>query len=308
MICPRSIYHPLPNIQAHQEIPLQVTPVIHALVHPFQVPVAPGIALNRFVNSYLIASETITLIDMGVAGCETRIFEYIRSIGRDPSDISLVVLTHSHPDHIGAARAIRETTGCSVAAHPAERVWIEDVERQNRERPVPGFATLVGGPVPIDHELNGGDAIDTDGTGAYEFLVMHTPGHSAGSISLFMPGEGALFSGDVIPVAGDLPVYDDTRESIRSVRLLMSVQAIRVLLSAWDEPRYGKAAYGQMNRAFAYLKTIHEAVRAYAGDDDPDPMELTRKAAAVLGLPPQAVNPLLARTFASHLQARGEDL
>jgi glyoxylase-like metal-dependent hydrolase (beta-lactamase superfamily II) len=129
---------------------MQVTPAIHALRHPFQVPVAPGIVLDRFVNSYLIVGETITLIDTGVASCETRIFEYIRSIGRDPSEISLVILTHSHPDHIGAARAIREATGCSVAAHPAERAWIEDVERQNRERPVPGFATLVGGPVPLE--------------------------------------------------------------------------------------------------------------------------------------------------------------
>ena len=182
---------------------MQVTPAIHALRHPFQIPVAPGIALDRFVYSYLIAGETNTLIDTGVAGCETRIFEYIRSIGRDPSEISLIILTHSHPDHIGAARAIRESTGCSVAAHPAERAWIEDVELQNQERPVPGFTTLVGGPVPLDFELDGGVTIDIDGTGKYEVEVMHTPGHSAGSISLFLPGNGALFSGDVIPVAGD---------------------------------------------------------------------------------------------------------
>ena len=287
---------------------MQVTPAIHALRHPFQVPVAPGIALDRFVFSYLIAGETITLIDTGVAGCETRIFEYIRSIGRDPSEISLIILTHSHPDHIGAARAIREATGCSVAAHPAERAWIEDVERQNRERPVPGFATLVGGPVSLDFELDGSVTIDIDGTGEYELEVIHTPGHSAGSISLFLPGNGALFSGDVIPVAGDLPVYDDAVESTRSIRLLRSVRGIRVLLSAWDEPRYGEAAYGQMDRALDYLRKIHAAVIASAGDGDPDPMELTRKTVAALGLPPQAVNPLLARTFAAYFRARNEDV
>ncbi len=148
---------------------MQITPAIHALRHPFQVPVAPGITLDRFVYSYLIAGETITLIDTGVAGSETRIFEYIQSIGRNPSEISLIVLTHSHPDHIGAARAIREATGCSVAAHPAERSWIEDVERQNQERPVPGFATLVGGSGTCSIlRLEGGVTIDTDGTGEYE--------------------------------------------------------------------------------------------------------------------------------------------
>ena len=287
---------------------MQVTPAIHALRHPFQIPVAPGIALDRFVYSYLIAGETNTLIDTGIAGCETRIFEYIRSIGRDPSEISLIILTHSHPDHIGAARAIRESTGCSVAAHPAERAWIEDVELQNQERPVPGFTTLVGGPVPLDVELDGGVTIDIDGTGKYEVEVMHTPGHSAGSISLFLPGNGALFSGDVIPVAGDLPVYDDVVGSVRSIRVLRGVRSVRVLLSAWDEPRYGDAAYERMDLALEYLRKIHAAVIASVGDGDPDPMELTRKTVAALGLPPQAVNPLLARTFAANLQARNENL
>jgi len=283
---------------------MQITPAIHALRHPFQVPVAPGIVLDRFVYSYLIAGETITLIDTGVAGCERTIFDYIRSIGRDPNEISLIILTHSHPDHIGAARAIRDATGCTIAAHAAERAWIEDVGRQNRERPVPGFDTLVGGPVPLDFELEDGCTIDTDGTAEYEVQVIHTPGHSAGSIALFMPGEGALFSGDAIPVAGDLPVYDDAAGSVRSIRLLRSVQGIRHLLSAWDEPRSGDAVYLQMDQALAYLQKIHKAVLASAGESDPGIMEVTKKTAEALGLPPQAITPLLARTFAANLQAR----
>jgi hydroxyacylglutathione hydrolase len=286
---------------------MQVTPAIHALRHPFRVPVAPGIALDRFVYSYIIAGETITLIDTGVAGCETQIFDYIRSIGRDPREISLIILTHSHPDHIGAARAIWEATACTIAAHAAERTWIEDVERQNRERPVPGFNTLVGGPVQLEFELEEGDTIDIDGTGAYDIQVIHTPGHSAGSISLFLQGEGALFSGDAIPVPGDLPVYDDAVASVRSIRLLRSIRGIRHLLSAWDEPRSGEEVYGQMDRALAYLKKIHETVLASAGGN-PEIMEVTRKTAAALGLPPQAASPLLARTFAANIRAGNTDL
>ena len=49
---------------------MQITPAIHALRHPFKIPVAPGIAIDRFVYSYILAGETITLIDTGVAGCE----------------------------------------------------------------------------------------------------------------------------------------------------------------------------------------------------------------------------------------------
>jgi hydroxyacylglutathione hydrolase len=287
---------------------MQITSAIHALRHPFQVPVAPGIDLDRFVYSYLIAGETITLIDTGVAGCEKRIFDYIRSISYDPSEVSLTILTHSHPDHIGAAQVIRKETGCSVAAHPAERAWIEDVERQNRERPVPGFETLVGGPVTVDYELEDGVTIDIDGSEEYEIEVLHTPGHSAGSIALFLQSEGALFSGDAIPVAGDLPVYDDAAKSVRSIRHLRAVRGIRVLLSAWDEPRSSDAVYETMDRAVEYLRKIHGAVIDSAGDSSSDPMELARRTVAALGLPAQVASPLLARTFAANLRVRDEDL
>jgi glyoxylase-like metal-dependent hydrolase (beta-lactamase superfamily II) len=283
---------------------MQIAPSIHALRLPFRVPIAPGFALERFVYSYLVYGRTITLIDTGVAGCEAQIFDSIRSTGRDPSEIALIILTHSHPDHIGAARVIQQATNCSIAAHPAERGWIEDVELQNRERPVPGFAALVGGSVQLDHELAEGDSIEPDETQAGEMLVFHTPGHSPGSISLFMHSEGALFSGDAIPVTGDLPVYDDALASVQSVKRLRELAGIQVLLSAWEEPRNGEEAYRQMDHALEYLQMIHEAVLAVAGTGSPDPMELARKTASAIGLPPQAVNPLLARTFAANLRVR----
>ncbi len=284
---------------------MQITPSIHALRHEFTVPIAPGVSLDRFVYSYLVYGETITLIDTGVAGSEKRIFDYIRSTGRDPSEITLTILTHSHPDHIGAARAIQHATFCGVAAHPAERAWIEDVELQNRERPVPGFATLVGGNVQLDFELVDGDSVETDETRTGEMQVIHTPGHSAGSISLFLHSEGALFTGDAVPVAGDLPVYDDAVASMQSVRRLRGLSGIRVLLSSWDEPGKGEEAYRRIDSALEYLGRIHEAVLASAGDETPDMAELTRKTAASLGLPPGAVNPLLTRTFAANLRVRG---
>ena len=283
---------------------MQITPSIHAIRHSFRVPVAHGIAIDRFVYSYLIYGEMITLIDTGVAGCEMQIFEYIRSTERNPSEIALIILTHSHPDHIGSARAIQRATGCSIAANRAERTWIEDVERQNRERPVPGFATLVGGSVQINNELVDGDAIEPDDTRAGEMQVFYTPGHSAGSISLFLHNEGALFSGDAIPVAGDLPVYDDAVLSVRSVKNLKAIRGIQVLLSSWDEPRRGDDAYRQMDLALNYLQHIHEVVLDNAGVGNPDLMELTIKSSNALGLPPQAVNPLLARTFAANLRVR----
>jgi hypothetical protein len=59
-----------------------------------------------------------------------------------------------------------------------------------------------------------------------------------------------------------------------------------------------------MDLALKYLQYIHEVVLDSAGEVNPDLMELTLKSAAVLGFPPQAVNPLLARTFAANLRVR----
>ena len=83
----------------------------------------------------------------------------------------------------------------------------------------------MGGPVHVDHDLVDGDIIETDETGAGEMLVFHTPGHSNGSISLLLQSERALFSGDAIPVAGDLPVYDNAALSVKSVKRLRGLPA-----------------------------------------------------------------------------------
>jgi hydroxyacylglutathione hydrolase len=286
---------------------MKISPSIDAIRHSFKIPITPNSSIDRFVYSYIIYGDTITLIDTGVAGGEVQIFETIRSSGRSPSEIALIILTHSHPDHIGSASAIQQKSGCCIAAHPAERAWIEDVDLQNRERPVPGFATLVGGSVNIDHELNEGDTIEPDETREGEMQVFATSGHSAGSISLFVHNEGALFSGDAIPIPGDIPVYDDALFSVRSVNKLKTIRGIRVLLSSWDEPRKDGYAYHQMDLALKYLQHIHEVVLDSAGVGNPDPIELTIKSAAILGLPPQIVNPLLERTFAANLRVRNRE-
>ena len=283
---------------------MQISPHIHALRLPFKIPVAPGITLDRFVNAFLIYGKAITLIDTGVAGCEREIFDYIRSTGRDPSEISLIVQTHAHPDHIGATQAIQKATGCAVAIHAAERPWIEDVALQNRERPVPGFDVLVGGPATVNRVLEDGDVLDLDGDHILDLIVFHTPGHSPGSVSLLLRYGGALFSGDAVPVPSDLPVYDDVEQSVQSIRRLNNLDGVAVLLSSWDEPRAGICACQRMNEALAYLQKVHDAVIESAGTGTPDPMDLCRRTAKVLGLPPQAVTPLLARTFAANMRAR----
>ena len=136
--------------------------------------------------------------------------------------------------------------------------------------------------------------------------VMHTPGHSSGSICLWLPEEGALFSADAVPVPGSMPIYQDILASVRSIQRLRRVQGIKFLLSAWDEPRLNGDAYRVMDEGLGYLQRIHNAVLKVAGEAGPDTgldsMELCRRTLAELGLPDAMANPLVARSFQSSLK------
>jgi hydroxyacylglutathione hydrolase len=286
-----------------------ITESIHALKIPFQVKEPSGRRVPRFVYTYLIYGEEICLIDSGVAFSESVILDYLRETGRSPEEISQMVLTHAHPDHIGAAAAVKKISGCSVAAHYADLEWIENTDQQLKDRPVPGFDALVGGPVKVDRILYDGDVIDLGGeTG---LRVLHTPGHSPGSISLWMPSKKALFSADAVPIPGEMPIYDDILSSARSIQRLRSIGDIEVLLSAWDDPRFGEDAYLAMDDGLDYLQRIHLAVIKSAGsiaspdpakiDAPKDPMEICRLAIGKLGLPAPMANPLTARSFRSSM-------
>jgi glyoxylase-like metal-dependent hydrolase (beta-lactamase superfamily II) len=294
---------------------MQVTDHIHALKIPFQVTAPSGAKLDRFVYAYLIYGKKIHLIDSGVAHSGERISDYIRSTGRDPKEIETLILTHSHPDHIGSAKYIRETTGCTVAAHSAEKSWIEDVDLQFKERPVPGFYSLVEGSVGVDRVLGDGDIVRLED--GLNLKVIHTPGHSAGSVSLLLLEEGALFSGDAILLAGDLPIYDDAVEYACSVETLKSVEGVKILLSSWDDPRSGEQIQQAMDGSLEYLKRINQAVLKVsksAAEDrcepeacaDPDPMTLARWVLREIGLPEVAANPLISRSFQSNLKNRNK--
>jgi len=280
-----------------------ITEHVHALRIPFQVHLPTGTTLERFVYSFLILGNRICLVDSGVASAEEVIFKTIEKAGRKPEEIDLLVLTHSHPDHIGAAKAIRDKTGCVVAAHGAEKGWIEDVDLQSRERPVPGFHNLVGGSVPVGRSLADGDVIELwDG---HRLKVIHTPGHSAGSICLLYEKEKVLFSADSVPIPGDVPIYGDIVESVRSLRKLKGLHGVDHLLAAWDKPRQGREAEETIDGGLQTLQLIHSIVTGLAADGDPgDPMELCRKVLAAMGLPPALANPLIARSFLSSLQAK----
>ncbi|KUL20997.1 MBL fold metallo-hydrolase [Streptomyces regalis] len=91
-----------------------------------------------------------------------------------------VVCTHSHNDHVGAAPALAARHGAPILLHPADAVL---------------WKTVHGLRVPDFWELIDGEDLTVAGT---ELRVLHTPGHSPGSVCLYAPELGALFSGDTL--------------------------------------------------------------------------------------------------------------
>lgn len=188
--------------------------------------------VKRYVNIYLITGENCYLIDSGVSGSEVLISEYLKSIGRKMADIKGVFLTHSHPDHIGAAAEIKRQTGCQVFAPIQGISWIEDIRKQFAERPIPNFLKLLSESVNVDHPLLDGEEIKLENRITIKALA--TPGHSDDSMS-YLLNNNIIFSGDVIPAPNDLPIFVNFDECIRSIERIRNTEEIENCCPAWDK-------------------------------------------------------------------------
>ncbi|MFC1942988.1 MBL fold metallo-hydrolase [Chloroflexota bacterium] len=280
----------------------QISDHIHSIRIPFKIPLSQDRFLERFVCTYLIYDDKIWLVDSGVSGSKDIIFNYIRETGRDPSEIAALVLTHAHPDHVGGALGVQTETECMIAAHGEEVQWIEDVALQNRERPVPGFQSLVEGSVNVNRILSDGDIIEL-GTGS-NLEVIHTPGHSKGHVALFYKNDAVMITGDCVPVRGDMPVYDDVASSLISIGKLLERDNLAVLLSSWDEPRYDSQAYNSLQEGIDYIRKIHrQVIRQKTNLASSDVRAVATMVCKELGFPDTTLNPLFFRTIEAHLSA-----
>ncbi|MBI0583851.1 MAG: MBL fold metallo-hydrolase [Methanomassiliicoccus sp.] len=272
-------------------------PTIHSINLPFKVPLSPTVSLDRSVNVFVVEGEDLALIDSGTKGSGKTILRRIRALGRRPNEVSKLFLTHSHPDHIGAAAEIVAATGCQVVAHAAERTWIEDPSIQKAERPVPGFDSLVGDAVTVGRRVGDGDVV---AMGGFDLKIVHTPGHSPGSITLWSRADRAAFTGDAVPVPGDLPIYDDAFATLGSLRKLRNL-GVETMLSAWADPLEGLGINRRLDEAVLLIQTIHRSVVRHSNGTDVTP-ELVQAVMVDLGLPGSSANPMMARTVRSHLQ------
>lgn len=280
---------------------MKITEKIHALKHRFFIPVNTELKLERFVYSFVIFGQrNVYLIDSGVQDSESAILNYIEGNGYSIRDIRTLILTHSHPDHIGSAASIKEKSDCEILAHEGEKEWMENIEKQFSDRPVPGFTSLVSKSVQVDKCVKDNDLIELEGSLSIKFI--HTPGHSKGSLSLLIENEGALICADCLLLPGALPIYEDALDTLQSINKLKEIKNVKWLLSSWDDPSSSDHIALKFSQSIGYIKAIHKHISGIENAKGYPPLELCKKVIEKMKLPPVAINPLVARAFQSNIR------
>jgi len=279
---------------------MKLTDKIHLLPLDFEIKLHAQ-KINRLVNSIIIFGEKITLIDTGVKGSAAKIFSYIKENGWHFADIETIILSHSHPDHIGAAAEIKRLTGCRVLAHEMEKGWIENIETQVKERPVPGFFDLVDAPVRIDGFLEHCQKFKADEDVSLE--IIHSPGHSRGSINILFEEDRILFTADSIPIKNDIPNYDNFNDLMKSLHSIRTNKGCSILLTSWTPPLTDRKEIERfLDEGEGYMKALDDAVRDIYIRDESGDLESCRKVIQRLGLPNFYVNPIVDRAFKGHIR------
>jgi hydroxyacylglutathione hydrolase len=151
----------------------------------------------RGANCYLIvAGPKMWLIDTGMPGNGQRIVNYIKRLGKKPPDISEIILTHGDVDHIGSAAEMKKLSGAKLVIHTGDASMLSSRT---------GLKTI-GGPLGIVFKLATPfmrfqtaepDFIVRENSEINGLRVIHTPGHTGGSISLYLPKK-VIFVGDAL--------------------------------------------------------------------------------------------------------------
>jgi ribonuclease/clavin/mitogillin len=212
---------------------MEITPRVHSIPAPqafFSGPQAPNVYL-------VVDGGQGALIDAGYPdeAAVTARLEYIRAISA--LKLSHIIVTHHHIDHCGGAHALRQATGAAICMHPTEACLLSEwraaapqdvdipIEPQTMVERLRGWRWATA-QATADCLLQGGDTVQV---GGITIEAIDTPGHTLGSISLYLRQERVLFTGDTVlglgtvvifpPPSGDMALY------MQSLRRLQTYDA-----------------------------------------------------------------------------------
>jgi glyoxylase-like metal-dependent hydrolase (beta-lactamase superfamily II) len=217
--------------------------------------IVPGVYLieglrGSSANVYLLASgEELTLVDSGLPGAADQITAQLEEKGYLLFNLQTIVLTHSHADHTGGAAELALRSGAQITAHQDEVPYIEQTAVLPFGSLLKRLSNWLGdrvlfrrAPCKVDRALQDGDVIETLGG----LQVIHTPGHTPGSVALYQPEWRILFCGDAFfnrnPLTGkkglqlSIPLFTlDVAQMRESARRLAALP-VEVLCFGHGEP------------------------------------------------------------------------
>lgn len=167
--------------------------------------IAPGVHQVRMLgaDAFLLVEDRLSLIDAGMMGSRLMLERYLRRIGRRMDELDRIICTHGHPDHIGGLQElVRDRTDLEVLIHPADLEGLQrplreslstaEARAERRGRIIQSLTRTPAAATPIED----GTVLPILGG----LRVVHTPGHTPGSICLYAERLRLLFTGDVLQV------------------------------------------------------------------------------------------------------------
>jgi len=198
-------------------------------------------------NTYVIKDELTVLIDPGLENYLEQQLKEMQDDGIDPKDIDVIAITHLHPDHCGATAVLKEISGAKVALHPLQQDYLDIMVEESRKFLGVEIIKKFSADFVLEERLS---------LGSTELKIIHTPGHSPGSICFYSADKKILICGDLVFEQGvgrtDLP-FGNT-EALRN-----SIETISALDTELLLPGHGAIIEGESNvkRNYEFIKAVY---------------------------------------------------